>query len=161
TAPEGQNAWVSRWRVAAYLEPVLPVTYQTRNVSWMTKMTGRSMSQPIIVRDRIYVGSGMTDLLCLDKRSGKILWLRSNTPYDALSAEERATIPQMKEQIEPLAARLSALNDEAVNGINAAISPTALSSPQQAEMDKALKAKADAERALHDSFTAISRKIDP
>ena len=28
--PEGQNAWVSRWRFAAYLEPVLPVSYETQ-----------------------------------------------------------------------------------------------------------------------------------
>ena len=83
--PEGQNAWVSRWRFAAYLEPVLPVSYETKNIAWMTKMTGRSMSQPIVVGDRIYVGSGMTDLLCLDKKTGKILWLRSNTPYDAMT----------------------------------------------------------------------------
>ena len=67
TAPEGQNSWVSRWRFAAYLEPVPPVSYETRNIAWMTRMTGRSMSQPIVVGDRIYVGSGMTDLLCLEK----------------------------------------------------------------------------------------------
>src|SRR4051812_12651026 len=109
TAPEGQNAWVSRWRFAVYLEPVPPVSYETRNIAWMTRMTGRSMSQPIIVGERVYVGSGLTDLLCLDKRSGKILWLRSNTPYDAMTAEERAAIPQVKEQVEPLMARLGAL----------------------------------------------------
>ena len=161
TAPEGQNPWVSRWRFAACLEPVLPVSYETKNIAWMTKMTGRSMSQPIVVGDRLYVGSGMTDLLCLDKRSGKILWLRSNTPYDAMTAEERAAIPQMHEQIEPLAARLNALNDEAVKAINAAVSPAGLSSPQQVELDKTLKAKTDAERAVHDAFAAINRKKYP
>ena len=83
--PEGQNPWVSRWRFAAYLEPVPPVSYQTENIAWMTKLTGRSMSAPIVVGNRIYVGSGMTDLLCLDKQSGKILWLRTNTPYDAMT----------------------------------------------------------------------------
>ena len=161
TAPEGQNPWVSRWRFAACLEPVLPVSYETKNIAWMTKMTGRSMSQPIVVGDRLYVGSGMTDLLCLDKRSGKILWLRSNTPYDAMTAEERAAISQMHEQIEPLAARLNALNDEAVKAINAAVSPAGLSSPQQLELDKTLKAKTDAERAVHDAFAAINRKKYP
>ncbi|MDB6030876.1 MAG: outer rane biosis protein [Verrucomicrobiales bacterium] len=160
TAPEGQNAWVSRWRVAAYLEPVLPVTYQTKNVSWMTKMTGRSMSQPIIVRDRIYVGSGMTDLLCLDKQTGKILWLRSNTPYDAMTGEQQAQ-PEMKAQIEPLAAKLSQLNQEAVKEINAAVSSGGLSSEQQAVLDKILKAKADAEKALHNALRSIDRKKYP
>jgi hypothetical protein len=97
TAPEGQNPWVSRWRFAAYLEPELPVWHETKNIAWMTKMTGRSMSQPIIVGDRLYVGSAMTDLLCIDKRTGKVLWLRSNTPYDALTDDQRAAIPAIRE----------------------------------------------------------------
>src|SRR6185295_4345567 len=41
--------WLSAWMVAAYLSPVGPVSYETKNVVWMTKMTGRSMSQPIVV----------------------------------------------------------------------------------------------------------------
>ena len=159
--PEGQNAWVSRWRFAAYLEPVLPVSYETRNIAWMTKLTGRSMSQPIIVGDRIYVGSGMTDLLCIDKKIGKVLWLRSNTPYDAMTDEQRAAVPGFKEKIEPLIARLNALNDEAVQAINAAVSPVGLTSDQQAELHKTIKAKADAERAMHLAFRAIDRKKYP
>ena len=91
--PEGQNPWVSRWRFAAYLEPVLPLSYETQNVAWITKMTGRSMSQPIIVGERIYIGSGMTDLLCIDKKTGKILWLRSNTPYDAMTPDAQTGKP--------------------------------------------------------------------
>ncbi len=161
TAPEGQNPWVSRWRFAAYLEPVPPVSYETKNIAWMTKLTGRSMSQPIIVGDRLYVGSAMTDLLCLEKKSGRILWLRSNTPYDVMIAAERAAIPQLREQIEPQVTRLNLLNEEVVKGINAAVSPGGLSSPQQAALDKTLKAKADAERAVHDAFAALNRKKYP
>ncbi|HUR44407.1 MAG TPA: PQQ-binding-like beta-propeller repeat protein [Candidatus Saccharimonadales bacterium] len=160
TAPEGQNSWVSRWRVAAYLEPVLPVSYETKNIPWMTKMTGRSMSQPIVVGDRIYVGSAMTDLLCLDKQSGKILWLRSNTPYDAMNEEQRAQT-EIKEQIAPLAASLGELNEQTVKAINAAVSPAGLSSQQQMDLDKILKAKADAEKALHNALRSIDRKKYP
>ncbi len=160
TAPEGQNSWVSRWRFAAYLEPVPPVSYESRNIAWMTRMTGRSMSQPIVVGDRIYIGSGMTDLLCLDKKTGRILWLRSNTPYDAMTDTERAA-SEVGEKIEPLMARLGALNDKAVRAINAAISPTGCSPDEQAELDETLKAKADAERAVHNAFAALSRKKYP
>jgi outer membrane protein assembly factor BamB len=159
--PEGQNAWVSHWRFAVYLEPVLPVSYESRNIIWMTKMTGRSMSQPIVVGDRIYVGSGMTDLLCIEKKSGKVLWLRSNTPSDAMTNEQRAAIPGMKEKIEPLVAKLDAINDEAVRAINAAVSPVGLSSDQQAALDMTLKAKAEAERAVHLAFRAVNRKLYP
>jgi hypothetical protein len=159
--PEGQNPWVSRWRLAAYVEPVLPVSYQTKNVAWMTKMTGRSMSAPIVVGDRVYVGSGMTDLLCLDKRTGEILWLRANTPYDAMTDFQRRADPRINEKIGPLAAALDALNDKTVDAINLAVSAEGLSSNQQAEMDKLLKAKADAERAVHDAFATIDRKKYP
>jgi outer membrane protein assembly factor BamB len=127
----------------------------------MTKMTGRSMSQPIIVGDRIYVGSAMTDLLCLDKNTGKILWLQSNTPFDAMTAEQRVATPAIQEKIEPLVARLHALNDETVKAINASVSASGLASDQQVELDKTLKAKADAERAVHDAFAAIDRKKYP
>ncbi|MFI5381459.1 MAG: PQQ-binding-like beta-propeller repeat protein [Tepidisphaerales bacterium] len=159
--PTGQNAWISYWRFAAYLEPVPPVSYETKNIAWMTKMTGRSMSQPIIVGERIYIGSGMTDLLCLDKKSGKILWLRSNTPYDAMTEEQRAAIPEIKEKIEPLANKLNALNEEAVKAINAAVSPVGLATNQRVELDKTIKVKADAERAVHLAFRAIDRKKYP
>ena len=159
--PEGQNPWVSRWRFAAYLEPVPPVSYETRNIAWMTRMTGRSMSAPIVVGDRVYIGSGMTDLLCLDKRTGRILWLQSNTPYDAMTEADRAAQPQIKEQIWPLMARLETLNKEAVAAINASVSPAGLSSEQQAELDKTLTAKADAERAVHDAFAKIDRRKYP
>jgi len=161
TGPVGQNSWVSFWRFAAYAEPVLPVSYETKNIAWMTRMTGRSMSAPVIVGDRAYIGSGMTDLLCLDKKTGRILWLRANTPYDAMSDAERAAIPEVKEKVEPLVAQLAALNDQAVRAINAAVSPTGLPSAERAKLDKTLKAKAKAERAVHDAFAAISRKKYP
>ena len=159
--PEGQNAWVSRWRFAAYLEPAGPIAYETKNVAWMTKMAGRSMSQPIVVGDRIFLGSGMTDLLCLDKRTGKVLWLRSNTPYDAMTVEQRAALPGIREKIEPLVEKLNAANDEAVRAINAAVSPTGLTSEGQAALDKVLKAKSDAERAVHLAFRSVDRKKFP
>jgi len=159
--PEGQNAWVSHWRFAAYLEPVGPVSYECRNIAWMTKMTGRSMSQPIVVGERIFLGSGMTDLLCIDKKTGKVLWLRSNTPWDAMTDEQRAAVPGLREKIEPLAASLAAANDAAVKAINEAVSPQGLSTEQQAAVDKVLKAKTEAERAVHLAFRAIDRKKYP
>ena len=74
---------------------------------------------------------------------------------------ERAANPELEAKIGPLAARLSALNDELVQAINAAISPTGLPSDRQANLDKTLKAKADAERAIHDAFAAIDRRKYP
>ncbi len=161
TANGFMNAQTSRWLVAGYIMPTFPVSYETKNVNWMTKMTGRSMSQPIIVGDKIFIGSGISDLMCIDKKSGKVLWVRSNTPYDALTAKEKAAIPEIAETIEPLAAKLNARNEEMVAAINAAVSPVGLSSPQQAAVDAVIKAKITAERAVHDGFRAIDRKKFP
>ena len=159
--PEGQNPWVSRWRFAAYLEPVTPISYQSQNIAWMTKMTGRSMSAPIVVGDRLFIGSGMTDLLCLDKKTGKILWLQSNTPYDAMTNAERAADPEIKQKIVPLMAELETKTRDAVDLINGGVFPGGLSSDEQAELDKTLKAKEDAERAVHDAFAKIDRRKYP
>ncbi|MDB5341494.1 MAG: hypothetical protein JWN70_7113 [Planctomycetaceae bacterium] len=156
----GQNSWVSLWRFAAYLEPVLPVSYETKNIAWMTKMTGRSMSQPIVVGDRIFVGSNMTDLLCLDKKTGKILWLQTNTPYDALSDTQR-TAPEIREKLDPLVGSLKKLDEQVVIDINGAVSPIGLPSAAEADFEQTLKTRTDAERAIHDAFAAISRKKYP
>jgi hypothetical protein len=34
-------------------------------------------------RPEFFVGSGISDLICIDKKDGKILWLQSSTPTTA------------------------------------------------------------------------------
>ncbi len=152
--------WLSKWLVAAYFTPVAPVSYETKNINWMTRMTGRSTSQPIVVGDRIFVGSGISDLMCISKRDGKVLWLQSSTPYDGLTAAERADLP-IKDKLEPMLAKLSALNAEVVAAFNAARFLAGLPANEAAELDKKLKAKLDAEKAVHLAFAAMSRKQYP
>ena len=148
----------SRWRSATYLTPTLPVSYETRNIAWMTRVTGRSMSQPIVVGDKIVFGSGISDLICVNRADGKVLWIRSNTPWDALGPEEKG---QYRDKIESLATQLERLNDEAAAAINARVSPQGMSSDQQAELDKRLKEKANLEEKIHKEFYAIDRKRYP
>ena len=150
--------WLSKWMAAAYVTPVGPVAYETKNVTWMTKLTGRSMSQPIVVGDKVFVGSGISDLLCLSKADGRVLWLRTTTPYDGIPAAERAGL---KEKIEPLLASLAKHNDEVVAAINAAVSPQGLPSDKAAELDKKLKAKRDLEMDLHKTLEQADRKRFP
>jgi outer membrane protein assembly factor BamB len=152
--------WLSAWMVAAYLVPVGPVSYETKNVAWMTKMTGRSMSQPIVVGDRIFVGGNISDLMCIHKSDGRVLWLRTTTPWDALPAAERNS-PTIKEKIEPLLAQLNKQNEEMVAAINAAVSPQGLPSDQAATLDKKLKDKTETERKIHKAFEEIDRKKYP
>jgi outer membrane protein assembly factor BamB len=153
--------WISQWMVAAYLNPVAPFSYETRNVTWMTKMTGRSMSQPIVVGDRVFVGSNISDLICISKKDGRVLWLHSTTPYDALTPEERAAIPELKEKVEPLIAQLEKQNQEAISAINAAVSPEGLSSDRVGVLDKILKDRTETEKKIHKAFSDIDRKKFP
>src|SRR6202012_1417810 len=106
TTRVANDVGISNWRSATYLMPAQPIAYETKNVTWMTRVTGRSMSQPIVVGDRMFFGSGTSDLMCVSKADGKVLWLRSNTPWDALSPQERA---QYKDRIESLALQLEKL----------------------------------------------------
>jgi outer membrane protein assembly factor BamB len=149
---------ISRWRSVAYLTPGLPVSYETKNVAWMTRVTGRSMSQPIVVGDRIFIGSAISDLMCFDKTTGKVLWLRSNTPWDAVSAAERA---QFKDAVEPLVNDLERMNEQTVTAINAMVSREGMTSVQQEAMDKLLKDKGDQEAKVHKAFEHIDRKRFP
>ncbi len=154
-SPDGAT---SHWRTVAYLTPAGPIAYETKNIAWMTRMTGRSMSAPIVVGDKIFLGSGISDLICINQADGKVLWIRSNTPWDALKPEERAGF---KETIQPLAAQLDQANEQIVVAINAQVSPQGMSSDQQALLDKQLKAKFDLESKLHNEFRSIDRKRFP
>ncbi len=155
---KGGEGITSRWRTVAYLTPAGPVTYQTKNVGWMTRVTGRSMSQPVVVGDKIFFGSAISDLMCVSRTDGKVLWIHSNTPWDAIGPEDRAT---SKERIEPLVAQLDRLNEEVTAAINAMVSPQGMSSDQQAALDKKIKEKIEAEAKIHKEFQAIDRKRFP
>ncbi|MCY3017437.1 MAG: PQQ-binding-like beta-propeller repeat protein [Planctomycetota bacterium] len=149
---------VSRWRSVTYLSPILPASYETRNIAWMTRVTGRSMSQPIVVGDKILFGSAISDLICVNKADGKVLWICSNTPWDALSPEDRAPF---KETIEPLATQLDKLNQDATAAIDAMVSAQGMSTAQQAVLDKLLKDKAELEIKIHKAFQTADRKRFP
>ncbi|HEX7900143.1 MAG TPA: PQQ-binding-like beta-propeller repeat protein [Planctomycetota bacterium] len=150
--------WLSAWMVAANITPVGPVDYETKNVVWMTKMTGRGMSQPIVVGDKIFLGANISDLMCLSKTDGRVLWLRTTTPWDALKDAERAPL---REKFDPLLAELAKRNEEVHAAINAAVSPKGLASDKAAELDVKLKAKRDAELKIHKAFQEVDRKRYP
>jgi outer membrane protein assembly factor BamB len=153
--------WLSAWMVAAYLTPIGPVSYETKNISWMTKVTGRSMSQPIVVGDRIFLGANISDLMCIHKNDGRVLWLRTTTPYDAMTPAERKATPAIAEKIEPLVGQLLKMNEEVVAALNAAVSPQGLPSDQAVALDRKLKEKTEHERKIHKAFVDIDRKKYP
>ena len=80
-----------------------PVPYEEKNIVWMTRLPERTNACPVVVGDRIFTPAEPDELLCLDKKTGKILWRRFHSLYDAVPQGERAANPILNEQIAPLA----------------------------------------------------------
>jgi RNA polymerase sigma-70 factor (ECF subfamily) len=80
------------------------------NIAWETKLPCYTWSTPVIVGDRIFTRAEPYDLICLNKMTGKLLWIRSHPPFIAVSTEEKKANPAFNE-IEPLMAELQKVND--------------------------------------------------
>ena len=68
----------------------------TENVVWKTKMPDWSNATPVIVGDKIFVMSEPDLLICCDVATGKILWQKSISMFDAFGAEGVAAQAEMK-----------------------------------------------------------------
>ena len=97
--------------------------YEETNIAWKSPLPGGRIYQgtpagpgaPIVVGDKIFVECEPHELFCLNKIDGKVLWVRSNSYFDALSEAEKTANPAFKE-IEPLAAKWIAMNEEFAAG---------------------------------------------
>jgi outer membrane protein assembly factor BamB len=87
------------------------VKYENKNILWMTPLTGRSTSTPILVGDRLFVMAEPDELLCLDKNTGRILWSAAINYSEALTPEERRAQPAFQNLIDPLVRQLRAETD--------------------------------------------------
>src|ERR1044072_8253059 len=79
----GADANWPRWRGAQQDghsdDSGLPTRWSNTNVVWKTTLPGIGQSTPIIWGDRIFLTSALTQgqerlVLCVDRRSGKLLW---------------------------------------------------------------------------------------
>ena len=83
---------------------------ESKNILWKTKLPCYSWSTPIIVGDKIITRSEPYDLICLNKLTGKILWIRSHPPFLGVTDDEKKEKPAFKD-VEPLVAELNKIND--------------------------------------------------
>lgn len=83
------------------------VAYDSKNILWMTELPQRSNATPIVVRDRLFVMAEPDELLCVDKRTGKILWKAANNYYELLSKADRDANPAFVKTVEPLVGQLT------------------------------------------------------
>jgi outer membrane protein assembly factor BamB len=131
--------------------------YGTRGVAWMSPLPGGGVSSPIIVGDRIFLTSEVSDLVCIDKASGRVLWIRSNAEFEGLPGAERKAEPAFAEKLAPLAAELAKVNADVVEAMNARLA-TARTAAAPRAAEPALKRKREIEKQILDAQLAIDKK---
>ena len=89
------------------VEPV----YEEKNLIWATRLPERTNASPLVVGDRIFTPAEPDELLCLDKKTGKILWRRFHGLHEATPEAFRAANPLFREKIAPLAEQLHKTTD--------------------------------------------------
>ena len=93
-----------------------PREYIPKNISWITRMPGLTQSNPIVAGNNIFTMAHPYNLVCADKRTGKILWIKQNSPYDAATAEERKAKPDVFEKMDLLSVKRTKFYDDFVSG---------------------------------------------
>lgn len=131
--------------------------YTTKGIVWMTPLPNASAASPVIVGDRIFVTSEVFDLVCLDKQTGRVLWIRSTPEFEGLSEEERKANPAFAEKLTPLLAELAKANAEAVAVLNARMPAAMTAAPSPPE--PALKRKRDLEKQIEKEQLACDKKL--
>jgi hypothetical protein len=64
------------------------------NIVWRTELPDYSCANPVIAGDRVFVNCEPHTLYCLDKKTGKVLWVRDSHIFDLLPEGERAVAKQ-------------------------------------------------------------------
>ena len=127
--------------------------YVTKGILWMAALPNTGVSSPIIVGDRIFVTTEVSDLVCLDKKTGRILWIRSNLEFEGLSEEACAAEPTFAQKLTPLAKQLAAANAEVVVALN-----TQRGTEPGRPPAPAVVRKREIEKQIQDEQVAIDKK---
>jgi outer membrane protein assembly factor BamB len=130
--------------------------YSTKGILWMSPLPNIGVSSPILVGDRIFLTSEVSDLVCLDKKTGRVLWIRSNAEFEGLSDEERKANPAFVEKLMPLAAELAQVNAAAVEALNARLAMAMTATPPANEA--VFKRKRDLEKQIEKAQQTIDKK---
>ena len=126
------------------------------NIAWMTPLPNIGVSSPIIVGDRVLLTCEPADLVCIDKKDGHILWIRSVPEFEAMPTSAIGADPAYAEKLTPLAVELAKANEQAVAELNRemAIAPNSTSGHPPA----ALKLKRDIEKQIAQQQIKIDKK---
>lgn len=128
--------------------------YATQNILWAAQLPNTALSSPVIAGDRVFVTAGFTDVVCIDKKSGRILWIRSNPEFQCVSDEDRKASPIYAE-LDSKAEELAKVNTEIVEALNARLESAATSA--YAKLPAFTKKRA-IEKEIRDKQFAIDKK---
>ncbi len=91
------------------------------NIAWRTIMPFDSPSSVIAVGDKLFATGNNYELICADKLTGKILWVKPVSPYDAATKEEREANKEVFDKLDQQAqqrdALLAKITDPGTNGV--------------------------------------------
>ena len=92
--------WRTDW-TGKYPDADPPMAWSaTENVVWKTPMPDWGNATPVLVGERIFVCAEPTTLICVDAKTGAILWQRDTTYLDAMSPEEAARLSKLADAID-------------------------------------------------------------
>jgi len=125
--------------------------YDRKNIAWTTALPApNGFGGPIVVGGKILLQSEPADLVCLDKRTGKILWVRANNYNELATDDEKKTHADVFKEIAPLAARLKEVNDSFASD-----APPKL---ERADGREEFKEKTDLQKKLYDLMKKVDRR---
>ncbi|HEX7896939.1 MAG TPA: PQQ-binding-like beta-propeller repeat protein [Planctomycetota bacterium] len=134
------SAQDKNWACSFALHAKAPATFDQSNIAWSVPLPGvqggfygggMGCGSLVHSSDRIYLLSEPHDLICLRKSDGKILWIRTNSFFDAATDEDRKS-PAYAEA-EAIARKLDAVNAAGRMGEKAALEKAL--SAKMAEVD--------------------------
>ncbi len=73
------------------------------NIAWQVRMPLDSPSSVIAVGDKLFTTGNDFELICVEKRTGKILWVKPVSPYDAATKEDREANKELFDNLDKMA----------------------------------------------------------
>ncbi|HZE99353.1 MAG TPA: PQQ-binding-like beta-propeller repeat protein [Planctomycetota bacterium] len=131
--------------------------YAASGIVYAVPLPNGGVSCPIIVGNRVYLTVEPSDLMCLDKASGQILWIRSSLAFEGMSAEDRKANPDIDAKLAPMLPQLAKANQDVADAMNGHIATGATAGAKPAT--GAVQKKKDLEKQINDQSVAINKKL--
>ena len=80
--------------------PVDSFDFRTKeNIVWACRLPGWGFSSPIVVGDKAFVTCDWNTLICIDVRTGEVLWAKDNHTFDLVGDNQADELRQIFDQL--------------------------------------------------------------